>query len=413
MLHRPIVRSSERGAAQVSVIWPVVFGVGFLGAGVFAWAQSSKVESVNKALDEANTRYREIEARADGELTKFKAFAAVTGWAKDGFGSVDAVKAALEEAKKSLGADAPAGGTIQDHLAASLKVGTLRAEQIAARDRDIQAKDTEISGKTREVASVRDTLQKQLDDAKKSAADKESTDAARIQNLEGQLAQKETAAKDATAQVATIKEEKEKEAAEWVKKYSLVDAKNADLNTKLAFLRAPAEPKGSVVEVSETLPIAYVDLGQHERVVAGMRFQVMEYDKNRKLAGKGYCEVTSVEGNMSRVRLEPADKNRPIAKGDLLLNPLYDPKGERRAVLVGRFPLTSGGRKGVEQKLGDLGIKVAEKIDPSVDYLIVGSPEYSNTGEMMDLEANDQVLAAAKYGTLRYALKDLEGYFKR
>lgn len=413
MLHRDFASHPERGASYVSVVWPIVLGILFLGAVVFGWTQSSRVASVEKSNAELEAKVREAESHATDIQTKSRAFAAQVGYVKDGDGVLEAAKADFDELKKALGKDAPAGGTIQDHIAVLIKVAGQRAEAITARDNDLIRKDAEIASKNSEVTSTRSELQRTIDEAASRARDEQSSLKSRITNLEGQIAQKETAVTEANAKLTAVNEQLEKTVAEWTKKYNLVDAKNSDLNSKLSFMRSPAAPKGSVVEVSDSLPIAYIDLGQHERVVAGMRFEVCDYDANRRLHSKGFCEVTMVEDNMSRVRLEAKDKNSPITKGDLLLNPLFDPKGERKAVLVGRFPLASGGKKGVEQKLSDLGIKTAGAIDASTDYLIVGDADYSNTGEKQDLESDAQVLAAAKFGTLRYSLKELEGFFRR
>jgi uncharacterized coiled-coil protein SlyX len=414
MLHRDVAFHRERGASYVSVYFVIAFVVTTLIAVVIAWMLSQKVTLAEKEAANLQTQLAEQSRMVGDTQKKYREFSAVVGFTAGGpDGSTEAATALVADARKTMGADAPAGGTIQDLLMASLKVNGDRAAAIAQRESKIKELEGSVASAQSETARVRADLQAQIDGLRKSADDQKNSDAARIQNLEQQVAQKEAAAKEASDKLTAATEAAEKAKAEWEKKIGLVEAKNADLNTKLGFLRAPATPKGSVVEVSETLPIGYIDLGEHERVVPGMRFEIVDFDSQRKLRSKGFAEVTSVESNMSRVRVESKDKNHPVTKGDLLLNPLFDPRGERKAVLVGRFPLSAGGRKGVEQRLKDLGIKVSEKVDASVDYLILGDAELANTGEPQDMESNAEVLAAAKFGTLRYSLKELSGYFSK
>ncbi|MBI3818915.1 MAG: hypothetical protein HY286_09520 [Planctomycetes bacterium] len=413
MLHRDNASHPERGASYVSVWWPIVFGLMFLVAVVMAWVQADKATKTDARNVQLESDKKIAENRTLDVQTKTRAFAEKTGYKKDADGVVEAVDADIADIKKALGKDAPATGTIQDLMQVVLKLAQQRAEAVTQRDGDLKKKDDQIASLNGDVKTTRDGLQKQLDQANSDARDKQSSDASRIQNLEAQVTQKDSAAQESQKNLAAATEKHDKEIADINKKYNLVEAKNADLNTKLAFLRAPSTPKGRIVDASDALPIAYIDIGERDRVVGGMRFEVCDYDNNRRLRSKGFCEVTSVEGSMSRVRLETIDKNNPIGKDDVILNPLFDPKGERRAVLVGRFPLASGGKKGVEQKLGDLGIKIAAAVDQSIDYLIVGDPEYTNTGDKQDLDSDPQVVAAAKLGTLRYSLRELEGFFRR
>lgn len=405
----------ERGTSYVSLYWTIAFGLITVAAIVVAFVQSSEVGKRDRDIERLEGELRMESAKVDEVRTRYRAFSALAGMTGDGpEGTADAAGRLIDAAKKELGTDTPANAkTVEDLLNAALSVQARRKREVEERDALVSNLRNEVASQTSSVQSTRQDLQRAMDEAATRARDQQASDAARISQLEQQLADKERAARDAAEKVAAMQEKTEKDLLEWSKKYSLVEAKNADLNTKIAFTRQPPTPKGSIVAVSDLLPVGYIDLGEKHQVKVGMRFEVLQYNSKHQLASKGHVAITKVLPAMSEVRLEPSDKLLPINKGDLLLNPLYDPNAQRSAVLVGRFPLSSGGRKGVEERLKDLGVTVKENVDATVDYLILGAPEYSNTGDVLDMESNPQVLAAAKYGTLRYTLKDLEGFLKK
>jgi hypothetical protein len=56
----------------------------------------------------------------------------------------------------------------------------------------------------------------------------------------------------------------------------------------------------------------------------------------------------------------------------VLINPLFDPRGERNAVLVGRFSGQYDEAR-LRQMLSRIGVRVQTNLDLSTDFLIVGS----------------------------------------
>jgi hypothetical protein len=88
------------------------------------------------------------------------------------------------------------------------------------------------------------------------------------------------------------------------------------------------------------------------------------------------AEVTRIKSNMAEVAfVERTDPFDPPAPGDVIFNPLFDPKGERHAMLIGRFSgaLSEGELKAL---LEGMNIKVQKTLDKSTDFLIVGAEMY-------------------------------------
>jgi hypothetical protein len=409
------MRNRERGASHVSLVWLIVVGVVALGLAATAWVQSSSVSQAQGVNADLTRDLGESKKLLDDTRKGFRDVSARVGFLGGGSETqLAALEQALATAKTDLGAEAPADAkTLEEFLNAAKRLASERKGGIDQREQRIAALQSEVKLANDAKEAARVELQKQIDDVNRRMTDQTARDAAQIANLEQQLTARTASAKENADQVTALREQMDKEKSDWSKRSDLLSAKNADLSTKLAFRKEPDRPKGSIVETSESLPIGYIDLGKNSRVQPGMRFEVVDYDAEMKYRTKGWAEVTNVDNAISEVRLEAKNRLDPISRGDILLNPLFDPKGARKAVLVGRFPISAGGRKGVETKLKDLGIEVVDKVDTSVDYLIVGSPDISNTGEIEDIASNPQVLQAEKLNTLRYYVRDLEGFFRR
>src|SRR6185436_17835738 len=103
------------------------------------------------------------------------------------------------------------------------------------------------------------------------------------------------------------------------------------------------------------------------RVVSGM------HGDNRV---KGWAEVTQIKEDMAEVtfsdRTDPFD---PPAPGDVIFNPLFDPSGERHAVLLGRFSGAMN-EKDLRALLAGMNIQIQKSVDKNTDFMIVGSEMY-------------------------------------
>ena len=72
----------------------------------------------------------------------------------------------------------------------------------------------------------------------------------------------------------------------------------------------------------------------------------------------------------------PEMETSPTA-GDVIYNPLYDPRGGRNAVLVGRFSGTYNQAE-LEALLSEINISIQSKLDKTTDFLIAGSEIYAD-----------------------------------
>jgi hypothetical protein len=145
--------------------------------------------------------------------------------------------------------------------------------------------------------------------------------------------------------------------------------------TAVKFQREPEAADGAVLSISKDLALGWIDIGSNQRLARGTRFRVVS-GKVGSTKLKGWAEVTEVKANMAEVTFSGiVDRFDPIVQGDIVYNPVYDPKTERTAVLAGRF---SGQFNETELKvlLANMGITVQPSLAHDTDYLIVGSELY-------------------------------------
>ncbi len=92
---------------------------------------------------------------------------------------------------------------------------------------------------------------------------------------------------------------------------------------------------------------------------------------------------------MSEVRIiDEVDSLNPIAPGDFVASPLYDPESDLIFVFAGT-ELESGRitRDNLVMKMESYGAKIGDKVDLSTDYLVAmknyeSSPEYRTAREL-------------------------------
>jgi hypothetical protein len=118
---------------------------------------------------------------------------------------------------------------------------------------------------------------------------------------------------------------------------------------------------------------------------------------------KGMVEVSSVQEAMAECTVvDVKDRLDPIARGDKISAPNYDPEMPREFVLTGRFP-SGYSRAMVADRLRALGAKVADKVGPTTDFLVLGESETAVTPAEGEEEAEAGGEGGAETGDMQLA----------
>lgn len=412
------MKRSQRGAVRVGIIWMVSTLVLFFVALFLAYTAYDAAALKEQEAQAALAKLSEGEERWRGD-TKFSSeLSAVTGWYDEQAATprtnLEALNAEFKELKDALGA----GPDVRDlrSLAAFAK------NEYQSRGRALTGKDDEVN-QTKQKAlqteqALRDSLKekdtqienlrRQLTDQTDAATQKQSEYEKRVADLRGQVNQLDADVRKSKADAEAADRKHADEVASW-------ETRAKVQGSKLAFLKEPETTDAKVLATSKDLGLGWIDIGANNRLARGTRFRVTS-SRPGAVGIKGWAEVINVEPKRAEVRFtEVADPFDPIVPGDLLYNPLFDPTGQRYAVLVGRF---SGkfNEKQLKDLLAQMGITVQDKLDVNTDYLVVGGEMFADAdGNPVETPIQPSDLPVYKDAEARGVqitpIKDLAGYF--
>lgn len=369
--------ASRRGASLVAVIVAVVFALAAIGFGFVASSDKSKAQEAAATAERKATEAEErfIEEVADRQ-TQARGVGFFNREDSDPKVDLERVATAINNMRATF-TDVPSDvSTLEDLLlpmeqqyrAALDEITNLRSQNESmtaelaaarsARTRDLGDKDDEIS-----------SLRQELSDEQANAEDRESDLSDRLSSAEDQASELDQQLRDMRDEVAQTEIAHQREV-------ELLKARILDLSSKTAFLRGNEreKPDGEVLSVSEALGTAYINIGAQQRVVEGLTFRIESGDHPTDRRYKGDCRVISVAGTTAQVEiLELADEFDYIGAGDVVINPIFDPSGNRNAVLAGRF-VGAYAEDSLKLSLARIGVTVQDSVDATTDMLILGTP---------------------------------------
>lgn len=150
----------------------------------------------------------------------------------------------------------------------------------------------------------------------------------------------------------------------------------------------PAElVDGRIVDIGSDDQV-FINIGGDQRVVLGTTFEVYDDENSiqvdprtgQELRGKASIQVVKVGENTSTARVTRSTPGRPIIKGNVIANSVYDPKHRFKFLVHGKFDVNGDGRptdagaEFVRSKIVDWGGEVVEGDDLTgdLDFLVLG-----------------------------------------
>jgi hypothetical protein len=412
---------SQRGAAKVSAVWLIVVVVFFFVALAFGYISNEETVAANKAADDAGR----AEVIADGKLT------AKTQEARDiteklGFNddqvigslsNLEAAQVGIDNLKAAFSDTDDTTNNYETLVPVVIRQYNGLLTLIAQKDATNADLQTQLATARESVATVSATKDAESRDLRTRLTDAENQAAEDKTALEADVASARSDRNDKDSQVRTLRGEYEDLSRE-AEKERLAHAARTDAMSKpLKFLKEPERPDGRVLAVSSTLGIGWINIGSKNRLDRGMVFHVVDGKPNSDSL-KGWAEVTDVDESRAEVRFfDLADPYDPIVADDIIYNPVFDPTGERNAVLIGRFS-GSYNEKQMSMLLADIGISVQKNVDAVTDYLIVGSEIYTDEdGEPYEDPLQPSELPAYKEavatGVRIVPVREVRRYFKK
>jgi len=387
---------SNRGAAQVSLMWAIALLVVALMAIAMAWMSQSKITELQLRNDSLVTARAEKAAEADDLRNQINEIGKKIGYRDPGSTSgpsLNTVNASITEFANVFPSVDPESKTLQEILPGSMgdyqasltKSATLQRELDKVRG-DLSARQTEIGNVIRDKDSALADVRRELEDTRNSL-NAQIVDAERRYN--GLREQYRTLDERLTATVSS-KDDEVKVATATAKE---MKQRNDILAKQLNGVERRADaPDGSILTANGDLNKAWIDLGRRQRVQEGMEFDVVDASSSRL---KGRVRITKVDERRSEVTiLNTVDRFDPIRGNDAIRNAMYDPTRGSIAVLLGNG---FAGKSATDMKamLAEVGIRVNEDVTNEADFLILGTPFFDeDTGELIPWSHHDSYKAA-------------------
>ncbi len=413
------MKRNLRGAARVSLVWLIAAVVVIIACLFMVFVAYDDKAKSDEALQDALAAAQDADERQAVATEGWTDLSEAIGWydaaAATPRTNVDALKTSFDSIRATipdLGDDIKDLATALPVVETAYKARGREIQQLKDDLARIESEKKALEQSLREASSQKDTqiadLNRQIQDEAENATQKQTELEDRVENLRQQNSELDSQTRTLRAELEDVARMQADEKQLWAARF----------NEMKASLEIPNEPEtadGSVLQVAADSSTGYIDLGRKHRLAPGMRFRVT--DGERRGRTKGWALVTDVDVDMARVEFsELADRFEPIVQGDELCNPVYDPRAERDAVLVGRFSGKYNERE-LTALLAGIGIRVQQKLDLATDYLIVGAELYvDEEGEPYEEPVSPSELPVYKdaeaNGVQIVALKDLQAYFK-
>ncbi len=267
----------------------------------------------------------------------------------------------VDEVISGLGKGAPPGAALRDlkgqgllavvnELQAAWKSQAVAAADAAQRlqkaSEDLKAAKDQLTGeqkKYNDQVAARDAQIKQLENDKKSYQQ-----------------EKDRQVKDLQARIIKTRDEADEQLiraqAELRKAQQQVEQVKADLKRtqeqltqfrpKVASMGLVTHSDAEIIRAKPEEGVVYVNLGQNDRLMLGLRFQVFSGSKEVDSTGqgKGVIEVVGIQPQTAECRIISSNPIDPIVVGDKAVNVVFDRSRKYRFVVEGLFDIAGTGR---------------------------------------------------------------------
>jgi predicted nucleic acid-binding Zn-ribbon protein len=400
---------NRRGAAPGALVWIVVLLVAFFISLGVAIISGNDAEDARAQRDKANAARDSAAAQLETELATIREISELLGFYDSEAASAESDKGSATEALQTFkDGFSDMGATVTTfEMATKRAVPEYRAKVVKINDLTSRIADLEaqVSSKTTAMGALQSKKDAEIADKSSQLRDAEQAAADRQSDIEGQLANVRTSLTESEAKLRKVRSEIEAQTRSNDQKIATMEARAKEQGRKLAFLKLPEAADGEILVVSETLDLAWINIGQKNRLQRGTRFTIKDGTPGDEHL-KAWCTVTRVEESMAEVLLtDQVD----------IYDPVYDPIIKRNAALIGRFS-GAWNEKELRLLLAEVGIMVQDGVDQTTDYLIVGSEiyndEYGDPLEEPRSPTEDPVYSnAVAMGVQVVPIKQIREYF--
>lgn len=205
----------------------------------------------------------------------------------------------------------------------------------------------------------------------------------------------EMAAKEEAGLIATARLESE---------INLLKGRIIEITEKRRRSLADTDSDGEIVHSDQKLGLAWINLGQKDKVRRGTWFDVFQYVKGGVKKSKGKVEVKSIDEDKSQVAiLFQTDPSDPIVKGDFVSSPFYDSRAQQVFVFAGEPTAQRYSVEELIRRIEENGGRVDKTVTIDTDFLVA----------MKDAEQTDDFQKGVQFGVVIMREGELLEYLGR
>jgi len=256
-------------------------------------------------------------------------------------------------------------------------------ELLVAKEKDYQTRMSEYNTKINQIQGAYNTdvqAKGQLYDNEKQKADGLSDQVNSLQAQNDKL----------QADNSDIKTRSAKEKRQMEIKVSALENRIVGLKEEKEIALKEDPKDGEVLYSDQKAGLVFVNRGRNYHVSRGMKFTVWRTGKGGIRENIAVIRVIEVDATSSKCNiLEWINPRVPIAEGMNISNPFYDPYKQLTVYIYGN--LRNYPSDIAKRRLAESGCKVADKLDESVDVIVLGDPPVSVSAE--EVEGEEDVAA--------------------
>ncbi|QOJ00288.1 MAG: hypothetical protein HRU70_07220 [Phycisphaeraceae bacterium] len=264
-------------------------------------------------------------------------------------------------------------------------------EQVEQADDDRRKAQDQLRITREQVASVQAEMKREGDRLKAQIAGYESE----LQKYRDGFSSTQSTMQESVRALETAASERESALRTRI---SRLEAENLVVQEQLARLRGEQNKNllrgkneealvdGTVIGLLPASNEVSISLGRRQKVQLGMTFsvyadanQIRVDDRTGEYRrGKATLEVIEVGEDTSKARVTSETRGSPVVRGDVIANPVYDPRKVYKFVVYGNFDTngdgiaTPGERGDLAALIADWGGTVIDDLAGDVDFLILG-----------------------------------------
>jgi hypothetical protein len=404
MAGRPFAARGGQAGLLYGLVAFAAVSVIALGLFIFQLTKNKKYVNEYQAAQSKLDRYGNPPAYYNDEASarKTKVFAAMTDdsrrLAKRLTGSeVDVGAALLVQADQVMGDLATRLPDVIDKddpvLPALSKLGDQYARDKVTRDglaRQVEDLQREKAALTDQLKSTQDQFGAQVASLGEQLRQSQEDKVSALQQKDNQLHELQSTLDASEGQLQTLKREGSTQARDKDIEIGQLKTVVDDLQKKIQALKPGTfdvnailtKADGRILRAIPGSDVVYINLGAVDQIKPGMGFEVYAptQEVSNDLRGKASIEVVTVMEDTSECRVTRRTALQPILEGDIAVNIAYERNRKPKFVVRGDFDLNYDGiidYNGVEEVtalIQQWGGQVADDLDESVDYVVIGLP---------------------------------------